>query len=128
MKTSPRYYALGVCAAAAMLAGCGGSTSPSYQPPGIGQSTLAESVSSAVAMRDASCQGQRSFQFIGHTQGFRVPKCATTIYIDAFGAEGAHGGGDGGEVSATLPVTPSEKLIITVGGARLPLAWWIQRW
>ena len=36
MKPTPhRHYALSVCAAAAILAGCGGSASPLYQPPGI---------------------------------------------------------------------------------------------
>jgi hypothetical protein len=49
MKTISRgHYALSVCAAAAMLAGCGGgSTSPSYQPPGMSQSSLAQSASSS---------------------------------------------------------------------------------
>jgi hypothetical protein len=118
MRTSPRYYAVSVCAAAAMLAGCGGATSPSFQPPDTRGSTLAQSVSSAVAVHDASCQGQRSFQYIGHAQRFRVPKCTRSIFIDALGAEGAYVfGGGGGEVSATIPVTPNAKLIITVGGA-----------
>ena len=67
-------------------------------------------------MHDASCQGHRSFQYTGRAQNFDVPKCAASIYVDVFGAEGSHGGGDGGEVIATIPVTPSEKLIITVGG------------
>jgi hypothetical protein len=119
MKTISRtHYALSVCAAAAILAGCGGgSASPSYQLPNSSQSTRAQSVSSAVAVHDASCQGRRSFQYIAHTQLFTVPKCTRSIFIDAFGAEGAHNGGDGGEVSATIPVTPHAKLIITVGGA-----------
>ena len=67
-------------------------------------------------MHDASCQGQRSFQYTGHAERFKVPKCATTIYIDAKGASGKYGG-DGGEVGATIPVTPGETLIVTVGGA-----------
>ena len=119
---SPTHYALSVCAAAAILSGCGGgSTSPSYHPPGTSQSTRAQSVSSAVALHDASCQGQRSFQYIGHReQHFRVPKCARSIYVDAMGAAGGgccqRVGGSGGEVSATIPVTRGEKLMITVGG------------
>ena len=118
MKTILRVlYALGVCAIAAILAGCGGgSTSPSYQLPGMSQSARAQSVSSAVAVHDVSCQGQRSFQYVGHAQRFRVPKCATTIYIDAKGASGKYGG-KGGEVSASVPVTPGETLIVRVGGA-----------
>ena len=114
---SPARYALSVCAAAAILAGCGGgSTSPSYQPFGMSQTTRAQSLSSAVAVHDASCQGQRSFQYIGHAQRFEVPRCATTIYVDAKGASGEYGG-DGGEVDATIPVTPRETLIVIVGGA-----------
>jgi hypothetical protein len=103
-------------AASCLVAGCGGgSTSPSYQLPGTSQSTRAQIFSSAVAVRDASCLGQRSFQYVGHAQRFKVPKCATTIYVDAEGASGKYGG-DGGEVSATIPVTPPETLIVTVGG------------
>ena len=118
MKTISRVScALSVCAAAAILAGCGGgSTSPSYELPGTSQSIRAQSVSSAVTVHDASCQDQRSFQYTGHAERFRVPKCATTIYIDAKGASGKYGG-DGGEVGATIPVTPRETLIVTVGGA-----------
>jgi hypothetical protein len=67
-------------------------------------------------VHDALCQGQRSFQYIGHAEHFKVPKCETTIYIDAKGASGKYGG-DGGEVGATIPVTPGETLIVTVGGA-----------
>ena len=113
--TSRRHYGLGVCAVAAMLAACGGSTSPSYQLPGMSQSTRALSVSSATVAHDASCQGQRSFQYVGHAQHFKVPKCAATIYVDATGASGEDGG-NGGEVSATIPVTPGQRLIVTVGG------------
>jgi hypothetical protein len=121
MKTILRIlYALSVCGATAILTGCGGSTSPSYQPPVMSQSPRAYSVSSAVTVHDASCQGQRSFQYVGHAQRFKVPKCAASIYIDARGAAG--GGccgvvGSGGEVSATIPVTRGEKLIVTLGGA-----------
>ncbi|MGA8097411.1 MAG: hypothetical protein WB810_01995, partial [Candidatus Cybelea sp.] len=96
--TTPRL--LSGIAASCLVAGCsGGSTSPSYQLPGTSQSTRAQIVSSAVAVRDASCLGQRSFQYVGHAQRFKVPKCATTIYVDAKGASGRYGG-DGGEVSA----------------------------
>ena len=76
----------------------------------------AQSVSSAVAVHDASCQGQRTFHYTGRAENFRVPMCATSIYIDANGAAGECGG-DGGEVSATIPVTSGETLIVRVGGA-----------
>ena len=102
---SPRHYALSVSAAAAMLAGCGGSTQPSYQLPVTSQITRAQ-----------KCQGQRDFRYIGHEAHFKVPQCAATIYVDAKGASGAYGG-DGGKVSGTIPVTPGETLIVRVGGA-----------
>ena len=101
---SRRHYALRVCAAAAMLAGCGGGAmSPSYQR-----------VSSAAAVPDAACPGQQSFYYTGQSEKFIVPKCASTVYVDAFGAAGAYCA-DGGLVSATIPVTPGETLIVNVG-------------
>ncbi len=105
MKTiSPGRYALSVCAAAAMLAGCSGSSMPvSHQLPITSQSR-AERGSSAAALPDASCQGQQSFNFTGHSQKFKVPTCVTSVYVDALGAAGegaSASGGDGGEVSAT---------------------------
>jgi hypothetical protein len=46
--------------------------------------------------------------------------CGTSIYIDAMAAAGAgccgYAGGDGGELSATVRVTPGETLIVKVGG------------
>jgi hypothetical protein len=121
MKTiSSGGYALSVCAAAAMLTGCGGgSISPASQLPGTNQSR-AERVSSATAVHDASCQGQRSFKFTARAENFKVPACVTSVYVNALGAagEGANAsGGDGGEVSATIPVTPGETLVVMVGGA-----------
>ncbi|MGA8533091.1 MAG: glycine-rich protein, partial [Candidatus Tumulicola sp.] len=113
-------YIFGISAAAAVLAGCGGSAQPSYQPPGASQSTRSQSVSSAALVHNASCQGQRSFSHTGHPQTFKVPTCATSIYVDAVGAAGKRAplaGGAGGEVSATIPVTPGETLVIMVGGA-----------
>jgi hypothetical protein len=107
---------LSAVAVSFLIVGCGGSsTSPSFQPR-MSQSTRAQSLSSAVAVHDASCQGQLTFQYVGQAQRFRVPKCATTIYVDAKGATGKYGGYGGG-VSATIPVTPGETLIVTVGGA-----------
>jgi hypothetical protein len=117
MRTiSSAHYTLGICAAAAMLASCeGGSTSPSYQLPGTSQTTRAQSVSSAAAVPDAPCAGQQLFNYTGQSQKFIVPKCASTVYVDALGAAGAYCA-NGGEVSATVPVTPGETLVVTVGG------------
>lgn len=116
MKTiSPRHYTLSVCVAA-MLAGCGGSTQPSYQPPVASQNTRAQSLSSLAVVPYAACQGQQSFHYSGQSQNFVVPACATSVYVDAKGASGERGG-SGGEVNATIPVTPGQTLIMTVGGA-----------
>ncbi len=116
MKTILRVpYALSVWAAVTVLGGCGGSTSPAYQSPSMGQDIRTQSASSAVAVRDASCHGQQAFNYTGASQMFVVPKCATTVYVVAMGAAGAYSS-NGGEVSATVPVTPSETLIVMVGG------------
>jgi hypothetical protein len=117
MRTiSSAHYTLGICAAAAMLASCGGgSTSSSYQLPGTSQSTRAQSVSSAAAVPDAACPGKQSFNYTGQSQKFIVPKCALTVYVDALGAAGAYCA-NGGEVNATIPVTPGETLVVKVGG------------
>jgi hypothetical protein len=109
-------HLLSAVAVSFLVAGCGGGSTSAYQLPGTSQSTRVQTASAPAVMRDASCQGQQSFQYIGHAQRFKVPKCATMIYIDAKGASGKYGG-DGGEVSATIPVTPGETLIITIGGA-----------
>jgi Glycine rich protein len=105
---------LGAVAVSWLFAGCaGGSTSPAYPLRGL---------SSRVAALNASCQGHQRFSYSGQAQTFEVPACATSVYVEAAGAAGAHypsGGGDGGEVSATIPVTPGETLTVMVGGAGL---------
>jgi hypothetical protein len=118
MKTVPRrHYTLSVCAGVAVLAGCGvGSTQALYQPPGSSQSTWTQSVSSTTVVPGTACQGQQAFSYTGHAQNFAVPKCVASIYVNAKGASGELGG-DGGEVSATVPLTPGETLTVTVGGA-----------
>jgi hypothetical protein len=106
-------------ALAVAAAGCGASTTPTSQLLGTNLSR-AERVPSALAVSDASCEGQRKFKFTGHARNFKVPACATSLSVNAIGGagEGANpSGGDGGEVSATIPVTPGETLIVMVGGA-----------
>ncbi len=121
MKTISPGHALSVCAAATILAGCGGSSMPvSHQLPDTSQIARAQGASWRSAAPDASCQGRQSFNFTGHAQNFKVPTCVTSVYVDAMGAAGegaTASGGDGGEVSATVPVTPGEKLVVMVGGA-----------
>ncbi|MGB8150319.1 MAG: hypothetical protein WCE97_03885, partial [Candidatus Cybelea sp.] len=103
--------AFSICIAA-MLAGCGGS-----QPP-IG--VYGTTASTQAVSRD------KVFKYTGGKQSFKVPADVTHVTITAYGAGGAPGGnfasgdqalgGKGGDVTATIPVTPGERLAIFVGG------------
>ena len=106
-------YALGVCAAIAVLAGCGGSQ------PLLG-------VSGAMP-RPAPQERERhrTFDYVGQVQYFKVPRDQTHLTFVADGATGgfwqtsgsASGiGGQGGQLEATIRVKPGELLVIVVGG------------
>jgi hypothetical protein len=104
-------YAFSICAASALLAGCGGS-----QPP-IG--------ASAASTQDVTPSGHQRFDYTGQRQTFTVPTNVTWLTVDALGASGASGeflprigieGPNGGRVYAVIPVTPGEKLAVFVGG------------
>ena len=68
--------------------------------------------------------GMEVFNFTGGTQTFVVPAGVTQVRIDAAAAQGGSGetddglddGGDGGEIEATIDVTPGETLTVVVGG------------
>src|SRR5258705_356547 len=68
--------------------------------------------------------GMEMFNFTGGTQTFVVPAGVTQVRIDAAAAQGGSGetddglddGGDGGEIEATIDVTPGETLTVVVGG------------
>ncbi|HEX3456344.1 MAG TPA: glycine-rich protein [Candidatus Baltobacteraceae bacterium] len=64
--------------------------------------------------------GGTLLSYTGAPQNFVVPTCATTVYIEAIGAQGAAAGaasgGYGGLVGATIPTTPGESLTVNVGG------------
>lgn len=93
----------------AILAGCGGSqlrtaTLPANEVPAI-------------------FTHHQTFRYIGKPQFFKVPAGVTRIRVIALGANG--GGNEisqGGRVSAIITVTPSEKLIVRVGGNGTSLA------
>ncbi len=96
--------AFSIGAAAALLAGCGGSQLPA-----------ATSSSGAAPF---AFTHQMMFRYTGEKQTFKVPRGVTRIRVIAVGGSGggtviAHGG----RVSAVIPVTPSETLAIYVGGA-----------
>jgi len=103
-------YALGTCAATAMLAGCGGHTGGSALP-------AVPAVTS-----DGDLPHHHSFYYTGNAQSFVVPERVHHIDIvvrgaAGFGFPGAQSrGGRGARVHATIPVQPGERLYIFVGG------------
>ena len=105
-------FALSVCMAVAMLAGCGGS-----QPPIGAPSAMLQPPSGATTVPD-HLPRQLTFKFTGQPETWRVPKNVRSITVVAFGAagDGTGGAGLGGRASAILPVQPGEKLTIVVGG------------
>ncbi len=104
---------LSSCVAATMLAACGGS-----QPP-IG--------ASVVSAGTQAPSRQRTFKYTGRKQSFKVPRGVAQITVAATGASGGYGDpkfstatgrpGEGGFVTATIPVTPGERVAISVGGS-----------
>ncbi|MGA8795822.1 MAG: glycine-rich protein, partial [Candidatus Cybelea sp.] len=103
--------AFSFCAAAAMLAGCGGSQAP-----------IAASGATSVTH---PLTHHRTFHYTGREQTFIVPSGVTQITVDAAGASGPYGavsssckmtGGLGGLAQATIAVTPGETLAVFVGG------------
>lgn len=73
-----------------------------------------------------TCTGSTTFAYTGVTQTFTVPACATSLTIDAYGAEGGTStgevgglnvlGGRGAYAKGTVPVTAGDVLTILVGG------------
>ena len=69
----------------------------------------------------AQSLSSQTFNYTGAAQTFTVPAGVTSVNVDAHGAEGGTSylnwpGGKGGRVQATIAVTPSELLTVTVGG------------
>ncbi|TAE26478.1 MAG: hypothetical protein EAZ91_17635 [Cytophagales bacterium] len=65
-------------------------------------------------------QTVRTFNYTGDVQTFVVPAGVTTLSVVANGAQGHSDGGSGGlggQVTATLAVTPRQSLSIYVGGS-----------
>ncbi len=65
-----------------------------------------------------------TFNFTGGSQSWTVPNCATTITIDARGAQGGNNpsnqGGLGARMVGTFQATPGQVLTILVGGQGSP--------
>ena len=100
-------YPLGVCAAVAMLAGCGGRAGNGVVP------------SNAIPN---SFPYHKSFYYTGAAQDFKVPAGVRQVKVIARGAHGAHSVASpeayGGRVDAVIPVTPGEHL--ATSAATLP--------
>jgi hypothetical protein len=98
-------YAITSCVAAVMLAGCGANASNGVVPNN--------------ALLNAP-SNHRSFHFTGAAQHFTVPSGVSRIHVVAIGAQGARSTSSpespGGSVSADIPVTQGERLVIYVGG------------
>ncbi|HEY6325363.1 MAG TPA: glycine-rich protein [Candidatus Cybelea sp.] len=108
MRTLGR-NALTIGAAAALLAACGG-----LQPPIAGQGPM-----QSRAIGPATYPRNRTFNYSGKEEDFRVPVNVTHIAVVVRGAAGGGGvglGGRGGRVFAIIPVRPNETLAIFVGG------------
>jgi hypothetical protein len=63
--------------------------------------------------------GSATFNYTGGAQTFAVPQCATSITIDAYGAQGGSGtqvGGLGGRAVGIRAVTVGTTLTVVVGG------------
>ncbi|MGO8874469.1 MAG: hypothetical protein ACLQNG_01705 [Acidimicrobiales bacterium] len=58
-----------------------------------------------------------AFRYVGKAQSWKVPKNVFSATFDVYGAQGSDDGGDGGEATATLTVTPGEKFQVNVGGS-----------
>ena len=94
--------ALWLCAAVAMLVGCGGHAADGVVPVNAAPDHL---------------PNHKTFNFTGGAHYFTVPAGVRQIRVDARGAKGA--GSQvvyGGRVRAVVPVTPGEKLIVYIGG------------
>ena len=95
-------------AGALLLSSCAGS--PSLVAPSL--------------MQQVHAASRERFKYTGKEQTFTVPAGVTSVKIVAAGASGPSGtyyygsyhGGNGGMVTATIPVTPGETLAVFVGG------------
>jgi hypothetical protein len=110
MNPSLGRYALVVIAGVAMLAGCSGRSDTGAVPLLGGAGT--------------DSQHHQTFKYSGHAQTFTVPAGVMALKVLAYGASGGPStggygygskGAAGGTVTATISVTPGEKLAVVVG-------------
>lgn len=76
----------------------------------------AHAMISPVACTGNTVHGRQTFAYTGGAQTFTVPDGVCQLTVDAYGAQGGGpAGGLGGQVTATITVTPGETLNIYVG-------------
>ncbi|HLY01623.1 MAG TPA: glycine-rich protein [Candidatus Cybelea sp.] len=98
----PGRYSLGICAAVAVLGGCGGHASNGVMlPTGAATDTFPF----------------HSFYYTGKAQSFKVPAGVRELSVVTLGALG-YGWSvtRGARLAAIVPVTPGETLLVYVGG------------
>lgn len=106
MNIGPIVISFGGFAALALLPGCGSAQLPSEQH---------------FATTPARLAHHQTFRFTGAQQSFTVPAGVTSVKVVALGAAGempsnGASSGDGGRVSAVVPVQSLEVLYVYVGG------------
>jgi hypothetical protein len=97
-------YAVSIGAAAALLAGCGGTN-------------IAAPL--AADVRKPAASQSRTFHYIDKVQTFRVPVGVTSVTVVAIGGPGGAPNGEvyPGRVFAVVPVQPKQTLYVYVAGA-----------
>jgi hypothetical protein len=95
----------------------------------VGCATSGSSVSVPIAAANPASTTQLVFHYVGHKQMFVVPKGVKQLNVTVSGASGGtwtsassygSAGGNGGLVTATVPVRQRETLAIFVGGMGAP--------
>ena len=93
---------------------------------GTGACTVAMTSAQSVTATFSACTGTTTFSYTGALQTFTVPACATSITIDAYGAQGGtavgetgtlnYAGGLGARVRGTFSVAAGQQITVLVGG------------
>lgn len=100
----------------------GGSTFDGWEGPctGTGDCIVTTLAAQTVTAR-FTCGGSTTFTFTGSAQSFVPPPCATTLVIDASGAQGGNGGGLGAHAVGTFAADGAVGILVGgQGGQGVP--------